>query len=60
MGMPEQYCMMPAPDEGKACKRASDCEDVCMAETHTCSRLGGVGEFDILDAEGKRATMAVD
>lgn len=50
---PEEYCVMPAADEGKSCRKESDCSVVCLAETKTCGTFYGAGEYSVMNDDGE-------
>lgn len=55
VGEATETCIMPPPDQGKSCQRASDCSDVCSAKTRTCTSKVP-GENTILDGNGNPVT----
>lgn len=59
--MPNEICITPNPDAGKACTKASDCSGHCMAETRTCSPVTPqFGCFEMLMEDGQKAGLCVD
>jgi hypothetical protein len=56
--MGEGSCNFPHADVGKSCRKASDCEVACDAESKTCrdSQLGG----ELLDEKGRPMPGAVE
>ena len=54
-------CTKPTPDAGKACKKASDCSAICMADTMTCSTVSPqFGCFGLIEEDGHRVDLCVD
>ncbi|WP_430463111.1 hypothetical protein [Tabrizicola sp.] len=59
--MPNELCILPNPDAGKACNKAGDCLGHCMAETRTCSPVSPqFGCFEMLMEDGQKAGLCVD
>lgn len=57
-GVVVESCAMPAPDEGKSCRKKSDCHDVCVAETRTCSTLNF--EMTVLNENGEAEVWVLE
>ena len=50
-----ESCRMPATDEGKSCRKETDCSDVCSAETRTCT-WWRTGKMSVLNEDGQQET----
>lgn len=60
-GLYGHACFLATPDAGKACSRASDCTDTCLADTRTCNPVSPMfGCYGFLDADGNRIDICVD
>lgn len=56
-----EFCILPAPDAGKSCAKASDCAAWCEAETRTCApELSPFGCRNYLDETGAEVSICVD
>ncbi|MDP4031787.1 MAG: hypothetical protein Q8P60_02840 [Pseudorhodobacter sp.] len=54
-------CIRPTRDNGKQCKRESDCEGACLARSQTCAPVTPMlGCNDILQNDGRRVTLCID
>jgi hypothetical protein len=51
-------CIRPTPDAGKSCSVSSDCSDVCLARSRSCTPYAPVpGCVDVLGKLGERSTL---
>jgi hypothetical protein len=58
---PTELCALPTGDEGKSCKRASECKGYCESETQSCSKWHmGSGCYDYLNEEGNAESVCID
>ena len=56
-----EMCVLPAPDAGKSCSKASDCTAWCESETRTCaSELYPFGCRSYLNDAGEVEAICVD
>ncbi|MEX5728136.1 hypothetical protein Ga0609869_001489 [Rhodovulum iodosum] len=54
-------CFRPTPDAGQACRRSTDCSELCLAETASCSQYTpSMGCFAILNAAGAREFICIE
>lgn len=54
-------CIRPTRDNGKQCRRESDCEGACLARSQTCAPVTPMlGCNDILQNDGRRVTLCID
>lgn len=59
--MPDEVCLRPQPDAGKACTKKTDCSGQCLADTRTCSPVTPMfGCFEYLDETGKTVGICID
>lgn len=59
--LPDEICVLPQPDAGKACTKQSDCEGLCLADTRTCSAVAPMfGCFEFLDETGRTVRICID
>lgn len=59
--IPDEICILPQPDAGKACTMAGDCAGFCLADTMACSPVTPVfGCFEFLDEAGRKAAICID
>ncbi len=57
----QQLCFLPNADAGKSCKRASDCDGVCLSETHACAPERPLfGCYGYLDEAGRERMICRD
>lgn len=55
-----RICVHRTPDSGKACRRKSDCQGQCLAQSGTCAPISPLmGCNDILQADGTRMTLCL-
>lgn len=53
-------CVNPTRDAGKACRRGSDCEGLCLARSFTCAPYDPLfGCNEILQDDGSRVTYCL-
>jgi hypothetical protein len=58
---PDELCIRPTADAGKACTTNADCESFCMAETATCGAWTPLfGCHEVLVGEGQRVSICLD
>jgi hypothetical protein len=56
-----EMCVLPAPDAGKACAKASDCAAWCEADTRTCAKeMYPFGCRSYLTETGEVESICVD
>lgn len=54
-------CVTPTRDAGKSCRKADDCEGLCLARSRTCAPIEPLfGCNPILQADGTEATLCID
>jgi hypothetical protein len=54
-------CIKRTRDAGKACKKQSNCESVCLARSRTCAPVKPLfGCNEILQDDGRRVTLCID
>ena len=54
-------CQTPTRDAGKQCRKAGDCEGVCLGRTGTCAPVVPLlGCQDVLQNDGRRVTLCID
>lgn len=54
-------CIQPTRDAGKACRRQSDCEGLCLARSRSCAPIRPMfGCNDILQDDGREVTLCID
>jgi outer membrane biosynthesis protein TonB len=54
-------CVKPTRDAGKSCRRARDCDGLCLARSRTCAPLKPLfGCHDILQDDGSQVTLCID
>jgi hypothetical protein len=54
-------CIKRTRDAGKACRKQSDCESVCLARSRTCAPIKPLfGCNEILQDDGRRVTLCID
>lgn len=54
-------CIQPTRDSGKTCRKASDCEGLCLARSRTCAPVKPLfGCNPILQDDGTEATLCID
>lgn len=54
-------CLTPTRDAGKSCRRASDCEGLCLARSRSCAPIKPLfGCNPILQEDGSEATLCID
>jgi hypothetical protein len=59
--IPDELCIRPTADAGKACVSNADCESFCLAETATCGEWKPLfGCHDVLVGEGQSVTICLD
>ncbi|MEY4697034.1 MAG: hypothetical protein RIT14_1462 [Pseudomonadota bacterium] len=59
--LPDPICILPTPDAGAACDRATDCQSFCLAETRTCAPTTPFfGCHAILQPDGTEVTLCID
>ena len=59
--LPDEVCILPEPDAGKACTKKTDCEGMCLADTRTCSPVTPMfGCFEFLDETGQTVGICID
>lgn len=60
-GMFGMACIKKTNDAGKSCAKASDCEGVCLGETHSCSAVTPMfGCFKMIDENGRMEELCID
>jgi hypothetical protein len=58
---PDELCIRPTGDAGKACTTNADCETFCLADTATCGEWTPLfGCHDVLVGEGQSVAICVD
>jgi hypothetical protein len=58
---PDEVCILPQADAGKACTKQSDCSGMCLADTMTCSTVKPMfGCFEFLDETGQKVGICID
>ncbi|MBL4927753.1 hypothetical protein [Fuscibacter oryzae] len=56
-----QTCVQRTRDAGKECKKASQCEGLCLARSGTCAPIAPLfGCNEILQNDGSRVTLCID
>lgn len=55
-----EQCFPNYSDGGKSCKRESDCQGMCMADTRTCATTFSYGCLSYLNDDGKAVEMCID
>jgi len=59
--LPDEICILPEPDAGKACTKKADCAGMCLADTRTCSPVTPLfGCFEFLDETGQKVGICID
>jgi hypothetical protein len=59
--LPDEVCVLPKADAGKACTKKSDCAGMCLADTMTCSAVTPMfGCFEFLDETGQKVGICID
>lgn len=54
-------CIFRTRDAGKACRKQSDCEGLCLARSRSCAPVRPLfGCNDILQADGRQVTLCID
>ena len=54
-------CVRVPSDAGKSCKKASDCESVCLARSHTCAPVRPLlGCNDVLTQSGMAVSQCIE
>ena len=61
VGKGGQACVQRTRDAGKECKKASQCEGLCLARSGTCAPIAPLfGCNEILQNDGSRVTLCID
>jgi len=55
-----EQCFPHYSDAGKSCKRESDCQGMCMADTRSCAASFSYGCLSYLNNEGVAEEMCID
>ncbi len=61
-GLAQLYtCITPTKDAGQSCRRASDCDGLCLSRSRTCAPVKPLfGCHPILQDDGTEATLCID